>query len=162
MIILGIDPGTATTGYGVIERSGSKIKFVDCGVIVTSKSLPMPERLLAIYNQLNAVMEEYRPDSMATEQLFFSNNVTTAMHVGAAVGVVLLAAAQRNIPLREYRPAEVKMAVVGYGAAEKKQVQFMVKNLLALESAPKPDDAADALAIAICHAHSIRGLGIGD
>lgn len=157
MIILGIDPGTATTGYGVIERSGSRINFVDCGVIVTSKSLPLPERLLAIYNQLNAVLDTHRPDSMATEQLFFSNNVTTAMHVGAAVGVVLLAAAQRSIPLREYRPVEVKIAVVGYGAAEKKQVQFMVKNLLALENAPKPDDAADALAIAICHAHSSQG-----
>ena len=162
MIILGIDPGTATTGYGVIERSGSKIKFVDCGVIVTSKSLPMPERLLAIYNQLNAVMDKHQPDSMATEQLFFSNNVTTAMNVGAAVGVVFLAAAQRSIPLREYRPAEVKMAVVGYGAAEKKQVQFMVKNLLALDKPPKPDDAADALAIAICHAHCMQGVGSGE
>jgi crossover junction endodeoxyribonuclease RuvC len=155
---MGIDPGTATTGYGVIERTGSRIKYVDCGVIVTSKSLPMPERLLAIYNQLNAVMDKHNPESMATEQLFFSNNVSTAMNVGAAVGVVLLAAAQRHIPLREYRPVEVKMAVVGYGAAEKKQVQFMVKNLLALEKAPKPDDAADALAIAICHAHSMHGL----
>ncbi len=162
MIILGIDPGTATTGYGVIDRSGSKIKFVDCGVILTSKSLPMPERLLAIYDKLNELMNKHQPDCMATEQLFFSNNVTTAMHVGAAVGVVLLAAAQRSIPLREYRPAEVKMAVVGYGAAEKQQVQFMVKSLLALEKAPKPDDAADALAIAICHAHSMRGLGVGD
>jgi len=156
MIIVGIDPGTATTGYGVIERCAGSIKFVDCGVIVTAKSLAIPERLLAIYNQINAVLDKYIPDSIATEQLFFSNNVTTAMNVGAAVGVLMLAAAQRGIKLCEYRPVEVKMAVVGYGAAEKKQVQFMVKNLLSLEKAPKPDDAADALAIAICHAHSIR------
>jgi crossover junction endodeoxyribonuclease RuvC len=156
VIILGIDPGTATTGYGVIERSGSRIKFLDCGVIITAKSLPMPERLLAIYTKLNIVLDNHRPDSIGTEQLFFSNNVTTAMNVGAAVGVVLLAAAQRSIPIFEYRPAEVKMAVVGYGAAEKKQVQYMVKNLLSLDKLPKPDDAADALAIAICHAHSVR------
>ncbi len=154
MIILGIDPGTATTGFGVIEKSGSGIKYIRCGVILTSKDLPMPQRLHSIYEQLTALVDEYRPDAIATEQLFFSNNVTTALQVGRTVGIVLLTAAQHNIPWTEYRPAEVKMAVVGYGAAEKKQVQFMVQKLLVMDHLPKPDDAADALAIAICHAHS--------
>jgi crossover junction endodeoxyribonuclease RuvC len=154
MIILGIDPGTATTGYGVIEHVNNRTRYISCGTIVTDKAAPMPERLLEIYTQLGGLLETYRPDSLATEQLFFSNNVTTGLLVGRTVGIVLLAAAQRGIPWREYRPMEVKMAVVGYGAAEKKQVQFMVKELLGLEKPPRPDDAADALAIAICHAHS--------
>lgn len=154
MIILGIDPGTATTGYGVIEYAASGVKFIACGVIITDKSTPMPERLLTIYNRLNELFDTYKPDSIATEQLFFSNNVTTGMQVSRTVGIVLLAAAQHNVLWREYRPAEVKMAVVGYGAAEKKQVQFMVKQLMKLDKPPKPDDAADALAIAICHAHT--------
>ena len=154
MIILGIDPGTATTGYGVVEKQGHNVKYVTCGVILTDKAAPMPERLATIYAQLNRLLDVHEPDVIVTEQLFFSNNVTTAMQVGRTVGIVLLAAAQRGLPWMEYRPVEVKMAVVGYGGAEKKQVQYMVTQLLKLDKPPKPDDAADALAIAVCHAHS--------
>ena len=154
MRILGIDPGTATTGYGVVDKEGSKVKYVACGVILTEKNTPAPARLESIYRQLNELVEAQKPDVIVTEQLFFSNNVTTALQVGRTIGVVLLTASQRGLPWVEYRPMEVKMAVVGYGAAEKKQVQYMVKQLLNLDKAPKPDDAADALAIAICHAHS--------
>ena len=154
MIILGVDPGTATTGYGLVEKEGNNIVYKTCGVILTAKELPMPERLLSISTQLNRLLDIHEPDVIVTEQLFFSNNVTTAMGVGRTIGVVLLAAAQRGLPWIEYRPMEVKMAVVGYGSADKKQVQYMVKQLLKLEKVPKPDDAADALAIAVCHAHS--------
>lgn len=154
MLILGIDPGTATTGFGVVEKLGNKVSYVECGVILTEKTAEMPDRLLMIYTQLNRLLDLHEPDVIATEQLFFSNNVTTALQVGRTVGIVLLTAAQRGIPWIEYRPMEVKMAVVGYGSADKKQVQYMVKQLLNLDKVPKPDDAADALAIAICHAHS--------
>ena len=154
MKILGIDPGTATTGYGLVEKIGGTVKYIACGVILTEKNTLSPDRLESIYRQLNAVIEEHQPDEIATEQLFFSANVTTALQVGRTIGVVLLTAAQKGLPWTEYRPAEVKMAVAGYGAAEKKQVQYMVKQLLNLDKVPKPDDAADALAIAICHAHS--------
>jgi crossover junction endodeoxyribonuclease RuvC len=156
MIILGIDPGTATTGFGVVEKKGSQVREITHGAILTDKNLPMPERLLSIYTQLNRLLDEQEPDVMVTEQLFFSNNVTTALQVGRTVGIVILAAAQRGIPWLEYRPVEVKMAVAGYGGAEKKQVQYMVRQLLNLEKVPKPDDAADALAVAICHAHSAQ------
>ena len=154
MIILGIDPGTATTGYGVVEKEKGEVKHITHGVILTDKALPAPERLLIIYTQINRLLDVYEPDAIATEQLFFSNNVTTAMAVGRAVGVIALAAAQRGVPWLEYRPMEVKMAIAGYGAAEKKQVQYMVAQLLKLDKVPKPDDAADALAIAVCHANS--------
>ena len=120
MIILGIDPGTATTGYGVVEKTTGKILYKACGVILTSKDEQMPIRLMQIYDDLIGLIEEFKPDVIATEQLFFSNNVTTALQVGRTVGIVLLAAAQRGIEWFEYRPMEVKMAVVGYGAAEKK------------------------------------------
>ncbi len=154
MVILGIDPGTATTGFGIVEKQGNNVKYITCGVILTEKTALMPDRLLTIYTQLNRILDVHEPDVIATEQLFFSNNVTTAMQVGRTVGLVLLTAAQRGIPWQEYRPAEVKMAVVGYGSADKKQVQYMVTQLLKLDKPPKPDDAADALAIAVCHAHS--------
>ena len=154
MTILGIDPGTATTGYGIVEKVGSKLKYISCGVITTEKTETSPTRLKQIWDDLIELIEEYKPDVIATEQLFFSNNVTTALQVGRTVGIVLLAAAQRNLEWFEYRPMEVKMAVVGYGAADKKQVQYMVMQLLGLGSPPKPDDAADALAVAICHANS--------
>jgi crossover junction endodeoxyribonuclease RuvC len=157
MIVLGIDPGTATTGYGVVEYASGRAKYLACGIISTGKSDPMPQRLHEIYNQLTQLIELYKPDVIATEQLFFSKNVTTGILVSRTVGIVLLAAAQHSLPWHEYRPAEVKMAVVGYGAAEKRQVQAMVMNLLKLDKPPRPDDAADALAIAICHAHSARG-----
>lgn len=154
MIILGIDPGTAITGYGVVEKQRGNVQYRACGVIQTDKNTEMPRRLLAIYQQLNRLLETYRPDVLVTERLFFGNNVTTALQVGRTVGVVLLCAAQSGIPWVEYRPAEVKIAVAGYGGAEKKQIQYMVKQLLGLPAVPRPDDAADALAIAICHAHS--------
>ncbi len=156
MIILGIDPGTATTGFGVIEKSGQKLRHLAHGTITTPKTAGMPARLLTIYTELNNLIDLHHPEVIATEHLFFSKNVTTGMLVSRTVGVILLIAAQRNIPWIEYRPAEVKMAVVGYGAAEKKQVQFMVKQILSLTTVPKSDDAADALALAICHAHSSR------
>src|SRR5579884_549 len=154
MVIMGIDPGTATTGYGIVEKQGNRLSYVTCGVIETPKTAEMPDRLLLIYTQINRLLDLHSPDVIATERLFFSNNVTTALQVGRTIGIVLLAAAQRGVPWVEYRPMEVKMAVVGYGAAEKKQVQYMVKQLLNLDKVPRPDDAADALAIAICHAHS--------
>jgi crossover junction endodeoxyribonuclease RuvC len=154
MIIFGIDPGTATTGYGIVEKRGNRITYITSGAIQTDKESEMPERLLVIYTQVNRLLDVHEPDVIATERLFFGNNVTTALQVGRTVGVVTLAAAQRGLPWIEYRPVEVKMAVAGYGGAEKKQVQYMVKQLLNLEKVPRPDDAADALAIAICHAHS--------
>lgn len=160
MVILGIDPGTATTGYGVVEKQGSTVKYVACGVIQTPKTAEMPDRLLTIYTELNRLLDLHAPDVIVTERLFFGTNVTTAIQVGRTVGIVLLAAAQRGLPWVEYRPAEVKLAVVGYGAAEKKQVQFMIKQLLNLDKLPKPDDAADALALAVCHAHSAHIVGI--
>ncbi len=154
MIIMGIDPGTATTGYGVVEKKGSVLKHIAYGAILTPKEDVIEERLLAIYDRVNELLDEYDPEMVALEKLFFGNNVTTALTVGRSVGVIMLAAVQRKIPCFEYRPVEVKMAVTGYGAAEKRQIQIMVKQLLGLPQIPKPDDAADALAIAICHAHS--------
>lgn len=154
MIILGLDPGTATTGYGVVETGRGVTAHVAHGVISTPAGDPLPDRLLAVYTQVNRVMDTYEPDAVATERLFFSRNVNTALSVGGVIGVLLLSAAQRGLDWAEYRPAEVKMAVVGFGAAEKQQVQFMVQQLLKLPERPRPDDAADALAIAICHAHS--------
>ena len=154
MTILGLDPGTATTGYGLVEMQGSKITWITHGVIATSKEDEMPDRLLSIYTQLNRLLDTHEPDVIAMEKLFFGNNVTTALSVGQAVGVMQLTAAQRGITLYEYRPNEVKVALVGYGGAEKKQMQYMVQQFLSLEKLPKPDDAADALALAICHAHS--------
>ena len=156
MIIVGIDPGTATTGYGVLDKQGDRLRFLTCGVFSTAASLPAPARLKLIYDAFNALLDEYRPDSLATERLFFTNNVTTGIPVGRALGVILLAAEQRGLPWAEYTPTQVKSAVVGAGRADKKQVQFMVTRLLLLTETPKPDDAADALAIAICHAHSVR------
>ncbi|GDX41368.1 crossover junction endodeoxyribonuclease RuvC [Armatimonadota bacterium] len=154
MIIIGIDPGTATTGYGVVEKKGSVLKHITHGAITTPKEDVIEERLHTIYNRLNALLDEYEPEVLALEKLFFGNNVTTALTVGRSVGVIMLAAVQRQIPCFEYRPVEVKLAVTGYGGAEKRQIQIMVKQLLGLPQIPKPDDAADALAIAICHAHS--------
>ena len=154
MIILGIDPGVATTGFGVIQKEGQTIAALDYGVILTSPREEPPDRLLSIYEQLGRLFDLHQPDFLATERLFFSKNETTAFGVGRTIGVVLLMAAQRGVPWFEYTPPQVKQAVVGYGAAEKKQVQFMIQRLLNLKTIPKPDDAADALAIAVCHAHS--------
>lgn len=154
MRILGIDPGYAIVGYGVIDYAGNSFKVVEYGGITTDSKLELPERLLIIYNELSALIEKYRPDAMSVEELFFNNNAKTAINVGQARGVILLSAQIRGVEIFEYTPLQVKQAVVGYGRAEKNQVQQMVKMLLSLEKIPKPDDVADALAIAVCHAHS--------
>ncbi len=157
MVILGIDPGTATTGFGVVaEDAGGEACLVRCGVITTEPGTPMPERLLTIHQQVAALIREHAPDALAVEALFFGRNVTTALTVGQARGVVLLAAAQAGLPVYEYKPAEVKQALSGYGGADKRQMQEMVRMLLGLDEIPRPDDAADAVAVAICHLHSAR------
>jgi crossover junction endodeoxyribonuclease RuvC len=156
MLILGIDPGTATTGYGIIESKDGRNVPITYGAIITSPKESPPMRLLSIYTHIANLIDTYNPDVMATERLFFSKNETTAFSVGRTVGVVLLLAAQRGIPTVEYTPMEIKQAVVGYGGAEKKQVQFMVQRILSLQETPKPDDVADALAICITHSHSSK------
>ncbi len=153
MLVLGIDPGTAITGYGLVEE-GDELELIACGVITTPAGVPLPERLLTIHRQLSEVIRRYQPEAVAIEELFFSKNVRTAMSVGHARGVILLAAAQARLPIHEYKPSEVKQAVAGYGAASKEQMQEMVRLLLDLEEVPTPDDAADAVAIAVCHLHS--------
>lgn len=153
---LGIDPGTAIMGYGVVEQRGSSLRPLAHGVLLTEAGAPLPGRLHTLHRQLQALIAEYRPDVMAVEELFFSRNTTTALAVGHARGVALLAAAEAEIPVAEYTPLQVKDAVVGYGRATKDQVQQMIRTLLGLEAIPKPDDAADALAVAICHLHSAR------
>lgn len=152
MKILGIDPGTATTGFGVITSSNGKLKFVDAGVVSTPPEMSMPNRLSEIYSCLCALITEHKPQVVAVELLYFASNVTTAISVGQARGVVLLAAAEAGLPVAEYTPLQVKQAVTGYGRADKKQIQEMVKMTLGLDGIPKPDDAADGLAIAITHA----------
>lgn len=152
-ITLGIDPGTAILGYGVISGDTDP-RLVDAGAIQTDAGTPMPERLLILHREVGSLIEEFRPDVMAIEKLFFWRNVTTAIDVGQARGVVLLAAAQAGVEIAEYSPSEVKFAISGYGKAEKKQMQEMVRLILNLPHAPQPDDAADALAIAICHAQT--------
>lgn len=151
MITLGIDPGTARLGYGVVESAQDPILH-DYGVIETAASAEMPQRLSGLFDAVTSLIAEHRPDVLAVEQLFFARNVTTAISVGQARGVVLLAAARAGVPVAEYSPSEVKHAVVGYGKADKAQMQEMVRIILQLEHAPHPDDAADALAIALCHA----------
>jgi crossover junction endodeoxyribonuclease RuvC len=151
MIILGIDPGTATTGYGVIEQKGGNVSLVDYGVIITEPNQPLEHRLEKLYDQLEDIIDEYNPEEIAIEQLFFSANVKTAMAVGQARGVILLATQKAGVPMTEYTPNQVKNGICGYGSADKKQIQKMVKMLLKLDETPQPDDAADALAIAICH-----------
>ena len=155
MIILGIDPGTAALGYGVIERTGGRLRAIDHGCLVTSPDLPMPERLLAIHGLLDDLLALHQPAIVAVERLFFSRNAQTAIAVGQARGVVLLAAAQHGRPVREATPNEVKSAVTGYGSADKEQVQRMVQLVLGMATRPTPDDAADALAIAVCIANRV-------
>ena len=156
MIVLGIDPGTAALGYGIVERSGGRLREVDHGCLVTSADLSMPERLLAIHTLVDELIGLHQPDLVAVERLFFSRNVQTAFAVGQARGVVLLAAAQHGAPVREATPSEVKVAVTGYGAADKAQVARMVQLVLGMSDLPRPDDAADALAIATWAANSER------
>jgi len=151
--ILGVDPGTARLGFGIID-AGDGYAAVDYGTIETSAKDTMERRLLELYEALTHLIATHAPETMAIEQLFFSRNVTTAIAVGQARGVAMLAAAQGGIPVTEYTPAEVKQAISGYGNADKQQVQFMVQLLLELDSVPYPDDAADALAVALCHGQS--------
>jgi crossover junction endodeoxyribonuclease RuvC len=154
-LALGIDPGTATTGYGLVRQTPSgDLETVTFGVILTPPHTPAHQRLLMLYDDLRELLSRHHPDSCAVEKLFFQRNVSTAMAVGQARGVVLLVAAQAGLEVAEYTPNEVKQAVAGYGAADKRQVQEMVRTLLALPEIPKPDDAADALAIAITHLHT--------
>ncbi|MCX9011107.1 MAG: crossover junction endodeoxyribonuclease RuvC [Candidatus Methanoperedens sp.] len=151
MIVIGIDPGLATVGFGVILKNGEVITPVSYGCIRTSAEKQTPERLMEIYNEVCALLEKYAPDMIAIERLFFSKNVTNAMSVSEARGVIFLAAQQKNIPVFEYTPNRVKQAVTGSGRADKKQMQEMIKRLLGLDEIPQPDDAADGLSIALCH-----------
>lgn len=156
MLVIGIDPGTATTGYGLVEEdSNGDLHAVAYGIVSTDPKLTAEIRLLEINQKISEIIILHRPESGAVEKLFFQRNVSTAIAVGQARGVILLSLAQASIPVHEYTPNEVKQSVTGYGAAEKRQVQEMVKTILNLSELPKPDDAADALAIAICHIHSI-------
>jgi crossover junction endodeoxyribonuclease RuvC len=153
MKILGVDPGTATTGYGIIETKGSRLKALEYGCILTAKTSPLEERLAEIYRDLQKLIKKHRPEILAVESVFFYNNVKTAISVAQARGVVLLCATQHKLKLLEFTPLQIKNSLTNYGKAEKKQVQYMVKNLLNLKDIPKPDDAADALAVAICGAN---------
>ncbi len=157
MLVIGIDPGTAITGYGLVrEQQNGVLEVVDFGVIQTSAELEMPQRLLQLYRDLKQLALLHRPDSGAVEKLFFQKNVRTAISVGQGRGVAILALAEAGISIGEYTPLEIKQAVAGYGGADKNQMQYMVKALLELEDTPQPDDAADALAVAVCHIHHAR------
>ena len=154
MRIIGIDPGYAIVGYGVIDYIGNKFKIVEYGAITTESNQNMNERFKSIHDDLNTIIERTKPEFLAIEELFFNSNQKTAINVAQARGVLLLSALNHGISVHEYTPLQVKQAVVGYGREKKKQVQLLVKSILGLEKVPKPDDTADALAIAVCHAHS--------
>jgi crossover junction endodeoxyribonuclease RuvC len=156
--VFGVDPGSQRTGYGCIDSDGSRHHLVTCGAIVTSPRATFPEKLLTIHQGLGRLLAEHRPDCVAVENVFHAINVRSALVLGHARGVALLAAVEGHYPLFEYTPAEIKLAVVGYGRAEKHQVGEMVRLLLGLSEAPQPHDAADALAVAICHVHSAGGV----
>ncbi len=156
MLVLGIDPGTAITGYGLVREEEERLVLVDYGVITTPSGQPLPVRLQTIYQGLASIIRKHQPEAAAIEELFFSRNVRTALSVGQARGVALLGLADGGLPIFEYKPLEVKQAIAGYGGADKQQVQQMVRMLLDLEDVPQPDDAADAVAVAICHIHSAR------
>jgi crossover junction endodeoxyribonuclease RuvC len=152
--ILGIDPGLATTGFGVVDQTGNSFRLIEYGTLCTPPGEVLAERLVVLRDAMSELLARHSPHEAAVEQLFFNVNVRTALSVGQARGVALLALADAGLPVSEYTPSEVKLAVVGYGSADKQQVQYMVRTILAMTETPKPDDAADALAIAICHAHS--------
>jgi crossover junction endodeoxyribonuclease RuvC len=154
--ILGLDPGTATTGYGVVDAHDGRLTAVTYGVITTPAKEEMPLRLQSIYQQLQELVAEYKPDTAGIEEVFFGRNITTAITVGQARGVLLLALANAGLPIGEYSPPKIKESVTGYGKADKAQVQMMIRNLLNLEETPRPDDAADGLAVAITHYHYQR------
>ena len=157
MRILGVDPGYAIVGFGIIDYAGANFAPIDYGVILTEAHTPFTQRLCDIDTDIQKVFRRYEPDCMAIEKLYFTSNQKTAIDVAQARGILILAAAKKKIPVYEYTPLQVKMAVVGYGKAEKKQVMEMTRNILKLNQIPKPDDAADALAIAICHGHCCQG-----
>lgn len=162
MRILGIDPGIATVGFGVIEADGSDLKMIRCGVISTKAGLRLSVRLRQIYDDMLELIDMFRPDAMAIEELFFNTNITTGISVAHGRGVIILAGEERQIPMFEYTPLQIKLALTGYGRAEKKQMMDMVKRQLGMSQTAKPDDASDALAAAICHArysNSLMGRG---
>lgn len=154
MIILGIDPGIATTGYGVIKYIGNHFEVIHYGAVITDSKMPTPLRLKKIYDELDVIIRTYEPESVVIEELFFNTNAKTAIIVGQARGVAVLVAANNYKEVYEYTPLQVKQGVVGYGRADKNQVQQMIKLILKLDKIPRPDDIADALAIAVCHAHT--------
>ena len=159
MIVLGIDPGYAIVGWGVVEVRGASFRPIACGDISTPAKTSLSSRLKTIYDEMHRIIDKYHPEQMAIEELFFNTNITTGIKVAEARGVILLAAEEAGLPIFEYTPLQVKQAVVGYGLAEKKQVIAMVTSLLHLKTPPKPDDTADALAIALCHGQ-VAGSGI--
>lgn len=156
MRIIGIDPGYAITGFGVIEYNGNHFELIKAGAIETKAGVPFPTRLQKIYDDMTELIEEYKPDAISIEELFFNTNTTTAIGVAQGRGAVLIAASKTATPIYEYTPLQVKQSVTGYGRADKKQVQSMVKAVLKLDKIPKLDDTTDAMALAICHAHSAR------
>ena len=156
MRILGIDPGFAITGYSIIDYIGNKFNLIDSGAVTTKAGEPFPERLSKLYTDINLIIDEYKPDAISVEELFFNNNVKTAINVAQARGIILVAGCQKNVATYEYTPLQVEQAVVGYGRADKIQVQKMVKTILKVEKLPKLDDITDSMAIAICHAHSAK------
>lgn len=156
MRILGIDPGYGITGYSIIDYVGNKFNLIHSGAVKTPSTLSFPLRLTQIYTDIEELIKEYKPDAMSVEELFFNNNVKTAINVAQARGVVLVVGCKNNIPTYEYTPLQVKQAVVGYGRADKIQVQKMVKTILKMDNLPKLDDITDSMAIAICHAHSAK------
>lgn len=158
MLILGIDPGYAIVGFGVVEAQGARQRLVSCGAINTPAGVRLSARLLQIAADLEELIGKFKPDALAIEELFFNNNVTTGIGVAQARGVIIMTAERMGLPIFEYNPSQVKQAVVGYGKAEKRQVMDMTKRLLGLSAVPKPDDAADAVAIALCHARSSTSL----
>ncbi|OPX43088.1 crossover junction endodeoxyribonuclease RuvC [Ruminiclostridium hungatei] len=156
MIIMGIDPGFAITGFGIVKYEGNKFSVLDYGAVTTEASMKLSQRLLVLNNRLEELIQKYKPDAVAIEELFFNKNIKTALTVGHGRGVAVLAAARSGVDIFEYTPLQVKQSVAGYGRAEKAQIQQMVKALLNLKVIPKPDDVADALAVAICHGNSHR------
>ena len=154
--IQGIDPGYAIVGFGVLDYDGSRFTPIEYGAVLTEAGTPFPDRLKAIHEDIEFIFNKFKPDCMAVERLYFTTNQKTAIDVAQARGITVLSAATRNIPVSEYTPLQVKLSVTGYGKAEKRQVMEMTRQLLSLAQIPKPDDAADALAIAICHGHSVR------
>lgn len=156
MIIMGIDPGIAIVGYSIVECKGNKLKAIDYGCIKTGAEMLLPDRLKMVYDKLTEIIKTYNPGELAIEELFFNNNAKSVMKVGQARGVEILAAVNEGLGVYEYTPLQIKQAVTGYGRADKNQVQEMVKMLLNLKEKPKPDDVADALAVAICHGSSIK------